>query len=188
MIRSGNEILAERRARNGEALAVFGKSSEPLSAEDASRTSREGGDRELFTIGYERRSGAQLVEALLQFGIEVLVDVRQVPISRKPDFRASALQEFCVESGIDYQSWTELGSTKAQRDRLRESGDIKTFRRVFRQFVKRGRCEVVSKLARFSRTRRVALMCYERLHEDCHRSVIADLVAEENGATVIAVS
>jgi uncharacterized protein (DUF488 family) len=45
----------------------------------------------------------------------------------------------------------------------------------------------IARLAESSRRIATALLCYERLHEDCHRSVIADLIAEQLNATVIAI-
>ena len=40
----------------------------------------------IFTIGYEGATQAELIAALQKAGIQRLIDVRAVPLSRKPGF------------------------------------------------------------------------------------------------------
>jgi uncharacterized protein (DUF488 family) len=151
------------------------------------KTIRDGASTTIFTIGYERRSLDDLLSTLRQSGIDKLIDVREKPISRKPDFREGVLAAACNGAGIEYESWKRLGSTSSQRQFLKDSGDVAEFMRRFRSFVRRGRAAEINQLSEENEGGNVALLCYERAHDECHRSVIADLVADATGACVVAI-
>lgn len=177
----------QKRQANASALIAFGIAVNEESPDSLAETIRTGRGPTLFTIGYERRDSDDLIARLVDFDIELLVDVREKPISRKVDFRKNVLAEACRVAGIEYESWPALGSTGHQREQLKESGNIGEFMRRFRDFARRGRSEVVGELGSVVADKRVALMCYERSHHECHRCVVADLVADEVDATVVAI-
>lgn len=56
----------------------------------------------LFTIGYEGSSAADLFGSLRRSGVKLLIDVRDVPISRKRGFSKTALSEGLSGAGIAY--------------------------------------------------------------------------------------
>lgn len=175
-----------RRASNAAALDAFGIAS---AGNDIAtiRIVREGRKVTVFTIGYERRDGEELLGALRGAGVEYLADVRERPVSRKPDFRAAALEARCDAEGVEYGAWTGLGSTESQREALRESGDLPRFRKNFRAYAKRSLSSELDQLAKIAKKQTVALLCYERAHEECHRSVIADLLADRINAEIAAI-
>lgn len=179
--------MRDRRIANARGLAAFGIADPETAPCSLSRTVRSGKAETIYTIGYEKKSGDDLIRELLASGVEVLADIRERPMSRLPDFRAASLAMACTTAGIRYQGWACLGSTQTQRDELAETGDIAQFHRVFRSYAKRQMKADIVRLATVSQEKVVALLCYERRHEDCHRSVIADLVADVMGASVIAI-
>jgi uncharacterized protein (DUF488 family) len=180
------QLVAERRRNNAKGLAAFGLP--PTDGASAyMRTVRNGGVTTVFTIGYEKRKPEDLIARLRDAGVEVLADIREKPISRRADYRGTALKALCDESGIRYQSWPLLGSTGSQREILKESGDIEDFHRSFRDYARDTLANEIGRLAGEVKQHAVALLCYERCHEECHRMVIADLIAERIGATVIAI-
>ena len=181
------DLFAQRRAANAKALTVFGICDIENHCGHACRRIHEGNGTTVYTVGYERRSADELVCILSDLRVELLLDVRDKPISRKPGFRAAALRDACASAAICYESWPRLGSTPAQREKLRESGDHDRFRREFRTFVKRYRQETLDQLAQVAKSRTIALLCYERWHGHCHRSVLADIVHSKAGTTVIAI-
>ena len=186
---SCSDRAAKRRTANSRSLDALLAGSNASDTGSGYRVVRQGNGTTIFTIGYERRDGAELIASLVDAGVRLLVDVRERPISRKPDFRKSALEARCEAAGFLYQSWTELGSTEHQRGQLRNTGDLSEFKRRFRDFARRGRSAALDSLGALAKKKKqIALICYERLHEECHRSIIADLVAERIDATVVAIT
>ncbi len=178
--------MAARRARNARSLGAFGVAEQRGALDPRSKLVRNGNGVTIFSIGYEGRTGEELLAQLVAANVNVLVDVRERPTSRKADFRRSMLDQTCRLAGVRYEAWADLGSTGHQREQLRRSRDMGEFRRRFRDLARRRRSQVLDSLARLARRETVALLCYERVHEECHRSVVADLVADRIGATVVA--
>lgn len=54
----------------------------------------------IFTIGYEGASQADLIATLAQAGVTHLVDVRAVPLSRRPGFSKNILAASLREAAI----------------------------------------------------------------------------------------
>lgn len=141
----------------------------------------------IFTIGYERRDGEELISILIDLGIDYLADIRDKPMSRKPDFRGTALRARCEAAGIEYGGWSTLGSTEKQRDRLHATGDLKGFHRSFKKYTVEHLEQPIEELAEVARSKSVALLCYERSHEECHRMVISEALADKLGAGITAI-
>ena len=183
-----SKTAIDRQAQNAQALAAFGIVRSNGGTAPCLRSVHEGSGPTVFTVGYERRNGEDLIASLLNAGVEVLVDVRQKAMSRKPDFRGRALQALCEEAGVTYAAMPELGSTEAQRARLKDTGDFTTFRKRFRDYAKRSKQAPLEKLGQLAVGQPIALLCYERSHEECHRSILADLLVEKIDATVVAIT
>jgi len=179
--------FARRRASNARALSAFGASCAAQQNSQICRCARKGNGRAIYTVGYEQRNLTELVAILRELKIELLVDVRDKPFSRRVDFRSPSIDAACREAGICYESWTDLGSTEAQRKRLIETRDYVQFGRRFRAFARRHRKAALDRLSGVAEKRTVALLCYERCHDECHRSVVADLVAKRLNTSVFAI-
>ncbi len=176
--------LKETRSANAKALAAFGVST--TNGGKTVKVIRRGTTVTLYTVGYEKRDAEDLMSVLRDQGVKALADVREKPMSRKPDFRAGALKATCESVGIEYQPWACLGSTSQQRDELQSTGDFRAFAEDFRAYAMRVLKADLDRLAASVQKTPTALICYERDHAECHRSVIADLVADAIGATVVA--
>jgi len=178
--------IEQRRASNARKLAAFGVTA-AVTESGLVRIARDGNAVTIYTIGYERRDGEGLISALQDQGVRAIADVRERPMSRKPDFRATALRASCEMAGIEYQAWPMLGSTVELREELQASGDFKEFAQKFRGHAVESMTADLGRLAKQVQKTPTALLCYERVHNECHRSVIADLVAEELNATIVAI-
>lgn len=142
--------------------------------------------KSLFTIGY---SGLQLnsfIEHLKYAKIELLIDVREIPISRKRGFSKTALAENLLESGIKYQHLKYLGSPKALRHEVRETRDYATF---FRGVVKNLRKDLsavqLNEAVDLARKVRCCLMCCCEDWRFCHRSCVVDEMLGKNHFKVL---
>ncbi len=141
----------------------------------------------IYTIGYELRDQDELVGDLLEAGVRVLADIRGRPVSRKPGFGANALRGLCAAHGLEYASWAGLGSTVAQRGRVKATGDSESFFRDFRAYAQAWLGDELDALAKAMKASPTALLCFERVHEECHRCVVAELLADraQGGTTAI---
>lgn len=131
---------------------------------------------QMHTIGYQQRDGSDLVKALVAARVEFLVDVRAVPMSRKPDFRKARLTAWLEEAGIKYVGMPGLGTPKFLRDKLAADGNYKEFFEQFGYHLRSVKAQIES-LARLTERKRVSLMCFERDANECHRLVLARRVA-----------
>jgi len=52
----------------------------------------------LFTIGYERKTRAEFLDALTRAGVAMLIDVARSRSSRRPGFSKTARPGFTVEN------------------------------------------------------------------------------------------
>ena len=64
----------------------------------------------IFTIGYEQATQPAVVAALRDAGVEVLADIRYLPLSRRPGFSKSSLKAAAEEAGIAYRHFKQLGT------------------------------------------------------------------------------
>lgn len=128
----------------------------------------------IITIGYEQATQAAVVSALREAGVEVLADIRYLPLSRRPGFSKSSLKAAVEEAGIGYRHFKQLGTPEEGRNAARK-GDHVTLARVYA-----GQLELPEALAQMAELRdlaehkRVALLCYERNAAKCHRSLLFD--------------
>lgn len=126
--------------------------------------------RSLTTIGYERASLPAFLATLKSAGVTLLLDVRELPISRRKGFSKSALSDALARIGIAYRHERALGAPRQIRHRLREDGDFKRYFNDFREYLATQET-LLDELTR-TLTGTVALMCFERNPEECHRSVV----------------
>jgi uncharacterized protein (DUF488 family) len=137
----------------------------------------------IFTIGYEATTMAEFLAALTGAGVQQVIDVRALPLSRRPGFSKSSLAASLKEAGIDYVHLKQLGTPKRGRDAAKK-GDVATLRDVYD--VQLGLPEAQAQAAQMralAAEKPSALLCYERDPCHCHRTLL--LEAEGEGAEVV---
>lgn len=128
----------------------------------------------LFTIGYEGASVDQLIDTLKNLGVEVLADVRELPLSRKKGLSKTALSERLRANGIEYRHFRQLGDPKPGRDAAK-SGDFQTFLNVFHAHMEKPETShALSELLELAERKLTCMLCFERCASHCHRLIIAD--------------
>jgi len=139
----------------------------------------------LFTIGYEGATQAQVIARLKTAGVEVLVDVRAVAASRRAGFSKTLLGQSLKAEGVDYLHLRPLGTPKAGRDAARK-GDVATMQAIFNAHMQEPEAETAfQNLRHVAEQKRVALLCFEAEACGCHRAILADRLAREDGAEVV---
>lgn len=127
----------------------------------------------LVSVGYEGRTAEELVGRLRLERVQVLVDVRLTPLSRKPGLSKSKLAAALREAGIEYVHHRALGNPKDNRDGFREGAPES--RRRFREVLGTDEAtDALRHVAELLDEGVVALLCFERDHSACHRNLVAD--------------
>lgn len=129
----------------------------------------------VLTIGYEGAALPDFISSLRAAGVSRLIDVRELPISRRRGFSKSALSAALAGAGIGYEHDRALGAPREIRHRLREDGDLPRYFADFREYLATQATHLRELARGFSEP--VALLCYERNPAECHRSVVADAIA-----------
>lgn len=138
----------------------------------------------LYTIGYEGSSIEDFVLTLLDAGITTLIDVRDLPLSRKKGFSKAILRETLEANGISYVHLRGLGDPKPGRDAAR-AGKMQVFRRIFNRHMTSTDAQLDLLVAgALAKDNIVCLMCFERAHCDCHRSIVASHIHTATGVAV----
>lgn len=137
----------------------------------------------VFTIGYEGLDIDTFISMLRKQGIETVVDVRELPLSRKRGFSKRALTEALSNAGLGYIHIAALGCPRPVRNRYREDGDWKRYTHGFVSHLKTQQDAIVE-LAELARSTECALLCYEADHNFCHRSMVATAVQVHAGGKV----
>lgn len=128
----------------------------------------------IYTIGYEGASAEQVIAALRAHGIEILLDARYRPGSRKRGLSKTPLSEACNAVGIEYLHDRGLGTPPKTMKKLREEGIYDWV--AYRLFLREQTDSLANARALASR-RRVCLLCYEADAATCHRSIVAEEMA-----------
>jgi len=139
----------------------------------------------LFTIGYEGATQGEVIARLKAAGVETLVDVRAVAASRRAGFSKTLLGESLRAEGIDYVHLRALGTPKAGREAAKK-GYIREMRAIFAEHMAEPAAQIqLEQLKALAVERRVAMLCFEADHAGCHRAVLAERLAAEDGFEVV---
>jgi uncharacterized protein (DUF488 family) len=134
--------------------------------------------RSLATIGYEQSGLADFIVALTAAGVKQLIDVREVPISRKRGFSKRVLSEALYAVGISYTHLRALGDPKPGREAARRGDQAKFLRIYHAHLATADATEALDEAEALAVTALSCLMCFERDYLDCHRNLIAKALAD----------
>jgi uncharacterized protein (DUF488 family) len=129
----------------------------------------------LFTAGYQGHNIETFLDLLMAHGVEHVIDVRQLPFSRKADFSKKRLTAHLAGVGIAYSHLVALGTPKPLRDELRREHDYVAFFAAM-QAVVDAQPEALREALEIARARPSALLCFEANHAECHRLVVAEAI------------
>ena len=133
--------------------------------------------QELFTVGYEGRSIDEFVVYLNAHGIRRLIDIREIPISRKRGFSKSSLKARLEDEKIEYLHIRSLGSPSAIRNKLKDDHDFEKFFYSYSVHLSM-QTAVLREVIRLAQDGLNCLLCFEREAENCHRSAVAKRMTE----------
>ena len=127
----------------------------------------------LYTIGYEGADIVQFLDTLVACGVEQVLDIRDVPISRKPGFSKSSLMAALDTRDIRYCHLKALGDPKLGREAMRR-GDYSAFFEIFSDHLASEPAQDALREAIERASAHISvLLCFERSPKECHRTIVA---------------
>jgi uncharacterized protein (DUF488 family) len=131
---------------------------------------------EILTVGHSTREPGELEELLLAHGVELVLDVRAHPGSRRmPHFAGAALERSLSEAGIGYRHVPELGGRRRPRaDSPNGAWQNAQFQGYADHMATEEFERGLERATAAGSERRAALMCAEAAWWRCHRRLIAD--------------
>ena len=132
----------------------------------------------IWTIGHSTRSMEVFVDLMKMNGIEMLVDIRSFPGSRKfPHFNKESLSHSLPAAGIAYRHMVGLGG---RRKPDKESVNIAWRHPSFRGYADYMQTEdfkdQISILEQLALNTRTVYMCSEAPWWKCHRALVSDFL------------
>jgi uncharacterized protein (DUF488 family) len=130
----------------------------------------------VFTLGHSTRSIEELLELLAESGVQVLVDVRRYPGSRRhPQFARDALAASLSGAGIRYVHEPDLGGRRAARpDSPHTAWRVEAFRGYADHMETPAFRAALDRLIRRGSEGTTAILCAEAVPWRCHRRLISD--------------
>jgi len=133
----------------------------------------------VYTVGHSTRTLAEFVALLESAGIEMLVDVRSIPQSRRnPDYNLERLPGLLAERGLGHEHVAELGGRRPKSRTVAPEVNAFWENQGFHNYADYAQSEQfergLDRLVELAARRRCAIMCSEAVWWRCHRRIIAD--------------
>ncbi|MEA3198624.1 MAG: hypothetical protein QOE90_52 [Thermoplasmata archaeon] len=131
--------------------------------------------RRIWTIGYEGHDPESFTHVLRKAKVERVVDIRELPLSRKRGFSKAAMAAGLAAAGIGYSHLRALGTPRPLRHAYKAGGSFEAFRDGYLGHLE-GVESAIGQLERMAQEERVAILCVEHDAAVCHRGVLAGVL------------
>lgn len=118
----------------------------------------------IYTIGHSNRKFEKFIKILKTFNIQVIIDVRRFPLSKKfPWFSKTNLENALTKHGIKYLYFPELGGFR--KEGYKNFAKTKEFEKYVKKLLEIGKKDF-------------CILCAEKFWWKCHRRFIAEKLVE----------
>lgn len=132
-----------------------------------------------YTVGYSGRTIDEFVRLLASAGIDRVVDVRELPLSRKKGFSKTSLGGALAKQGIEYVHLRAAGNPYRA-----EKHDVPRCLAMYSGHLD-AHPQVMADVEGAIDGHRAALLCFESHADECHRSILgARLLARDPNRTL----
>ncbi|MPM13496.1 hypothetical protein SDC9_59853 [bioreactor metagenome] len=138
-------------------------------------------------MGYEGLNINAFINRLRDAGVQTIVDVRELPLSRKKGFSKTAFREALAQSGIAYFHVPALGCPKNVRAQYKTDNDWAIYTKSFLAYVETQEA-TVRELVKLSKMTKACLVCFEADFSMCHRTYVARAARKLGGPSVMHLS
>jgi uncharacterized protein (DUF488 family) len=130
----------------------------------------------LRTVGHGTLSADELAQLVTEAGLEIVVDVRTFPASRRhPQFRREEMERWLPDAGVAYRWEPRLGGRRRPRpDSPHGALRVPAFRGYADHMETREFQDALDDLLTDAGARPAAVMCAESVWWRCHRRLLAD--------------
>ena len=136
----------------------------------------------VFSIGHSNRSFEEFAELLVENEIELLSDIRMIPMSRaNPQFNKDTFPESLAPFGIAYVHLPKLGGRrgKSAKNSPNTFWEHSSFRNYADYAMTEPFREGLEELKAFANEKRTAYMCSEAVWWRCHRRIVTDYLLSQ---------
>ncbi|WP_437193513.1 DUF488 domain-containing protein [Planctomicrobium sp. SH527] len=131
--------------------------------------------KRVYTVGYGGLKIDDFIKILQKNNVTHLIDLRELPVSRKPGFSKKALQSHLEKGGILYSHFRALGSPMALRHQVREDRDYRIFfKGVHAHLETPPALESLRAIEDLIGRSACCLMCFCQDWTQCHRRCIVE--------------
>ena len=134
---------------------------------------------QLFTLGYEGCSFEAYLNKLIKNDVRLLCDIRKNPLSRKFGFSRNILSTILPKLDINYRHIPELGIVFEKRKNLNSEADYYRLFDDYRKDLPKKKVHLQEVMSLLKQHRRIALTCFEKHSQLCHRSCVSDYLADK---------
>jgi len=136
------------------------------------------------TVGYEGESVDCFFNRLLKRGIQLIIDVRANPVSRRYGFSKKRFSEIASKLGLGYSHMPELGIPAEYRAELTDYDSYQDLLDMYER-ERLPRCNnEIDEVADLMRRTPAVLVCLEKDFRCCHRGRLAEAVSRQTGLEV----
>ena len=140
----------------------------------------------IYTIGYQHAAQARLIDALTTAGVRTLIDVRELPSSRRAGFSKTPLSKGLAAAGIDYVHLRALGTPKEGRVANKAKQWARFWEIVDAQLATLDAQDALAHAVHLAGERGpVCLLCLEHDHATCHRLRVAELMSARGAGRIV---
>jgi len=139
-------------------------------------------NKTIYTIGHSTHQINKFIELLHLQNIELLVDVRSYPGSKRyPQFNKEFLQNYLPTQEIKYEHLLLLGGRRpVNKNSLNTNWRHPAFR-AYADYMETEDFKIgIEKLQDMAKSHNIAYMCSEAVWWKCHRSLISDYLKFNN--------
>ena len=141
--------------------------------------------RPLYTIGYEKAGFAPFVETLKAAGVARVIDVRDLPLSRRAGFSKTALSNGLAAAGIAYSHLKPLGTPPEGREANKRRRWPEFWQIVETSLQTPEAGHALQQAAGLAAEAPAALLCYEADPCICHRLRVGQLMCAAHDFSLV---
>jgi uncharacterized protein (DUF488 family) len=138
----------------------------------------------LYTFGYEGLAIDDFISRLDEMKIKTIVDVRELPLSRKRGFSKKSFADSLAHADIAYMHMPALGCPKEVRNEYKIDQNWAKYTSSFHAYLKTQDASL-RELAKISRTASACLVCFEADFNMCHRTYVARAAAKFGAPSIL---